>query len=466
MGYSQRPHSALVVSGEVGAALAASTLLVALLDRIAPITGLAVVYLLAVLWVAIRRGEVPGLATALGSVLAMNFFFIEPKYRLTIAEPEHFAALVVLLIAALVVGRLASSARGRATESQRRAEIADAREQEARLLASAASLMLAGGGGVEDSLDEINEQLSRVTGGSSRIALAASPTNGAGERAIRLRATKAPAWLLVAGDTDPEVVERIAEPLGRLLEVGLARREMDEREAKAEQTRRAEAAKTAVLHAVSHDLRSPLTAMLTAASGLRADGLTDLDRTELLTVLDVEGQRLSRLVADLLDLSRIEAGAAQPRAEWCDLRDVVSGAAGQVQATHGEHAIEIELAPELPLVRADSVQLERVFFNLLENAVKFSPGNAAVTVTGAATSSSVTVRVKDRGSGIPPSKRQEVFEPFFRGRGDQSGSGLGLAISRGFVEANGGRISLQTRRGAGTAFAVTLPVPAEVPTPA
>lgn len=450
---------------EVVAAIAAATALVGLLDRIAPITGLTVIYLLAVLWVAIRRGELPAVTTAVGSVLTMNFLFIEPKYRFTIAHSENFVALTVLLIAALVVGRLASSARSRAAESQVRAAIADAREREAQLLANSARLMLAGGR-VEDSLDEISEQLSQAVGAPARIALAATPPSRPGERARRLEATTQPAWLVVSATGDAEAVERIADPLGRLLQVGLAHREMAEREVEAEATRRAEGAKTAVLHTVSHDLRSPLTAMLTATSGLRSADLQPDDRAELLTVLEVEGQRLSRLVADLLDLSRIEAGAAQPQAEWSDVRDVIGGAVEQVQAAHGPHPIEIELPAELPLVRTDSVQLERVFFNLIENAVKFSPPDTPVTVSGAATAGSVTVRVKDRGRGIPASKRQQVFEPFFKGRGAGAGSGLGLAISRGFVEANGGRLTLQTRRGAGTAFAVTLPVPAGVPTPA
>ena len=461
----RRWYAAGVVVLEVAAAIAVATSIVAVLEQLTPVTGLAVIYLLAVMWVAIRRGEWPGVATALGSVVTMNFFFIEPRYQLRIARSEHFVALGVLLIAALVVGRLASSARGRAEEAAERAQIADAREREARLLADAASSLLAGGP-IEAALLEISGQLAQVVGGAARIVLAAAPPNTGDERGLRLPASRQSAWLMLGAGADREIAERLGEPLGRLLDVGFARRELDDRAEHAEESRRADAAKTAVLQAVSHDLRSPLTAMLTAASGLRAEGLGAGDREELLTVLEVEGQRLSRLVADLLDLSRIEAGAASPRTEWCDLGDVVSGAVEQVRAAHGAHPVEIDLPAELPLVRADGVQLERVFFNLIENAVKFSPPEAAVTVTGAAGATSVTVRVKDRGRGIPSSKRAEVFEPFFRGRTHRSGSGLGLAISRGFVEANGGRIALQTRRGEGTAFAVTLPLPTQAPVPA
>ena len=459
-----RWYAAAAVVLELAAAITLATVAVALLEHVASVAGLAVIYLLAVLWVAIRRGELPAIATAVGSVITMNFFFIEPRYQFRIAESEHLAALVVLLIAALVVGRLASSARGRAEEAAARAQVADAREREARLLAEAATSLLAGGP-VDRALGQIGQRLGEAIGAPARIMLAGTPSAGKHERALRLPTSRQSAWLVVGRDGDAEVAGRLVEPLGRLLDVGLARQELDDRAAQAAQARRADAAKTAVLQAVSHDLRSPLTAILTAASGLRGDGLAAADRDELLTVLDAEGQRLSRLVADLLDLSRIEAGAAHPRADWCDLRDVVSGAAEQVRAARGAHPVEIDLPDELPLVRADGVQLERVFFNLIENAVKFSPPDAVVRVTGAATPTSVTVRVTDRGRGIPSSKRPDVFEPFFRGRGDGSGSGLGLAICRGFVEANGGRIALQTRRGAGTAFAVTLPLPAEAPAP-
>ena len=250
---------------------------------------------------------------------------------------------------------------------------------------------------------------------------------------------------------------RVLEPLARLLEVGLERRRIAEREAVSEASVRADATKTAVLRAVSHDLRSPLTAIVTAASALRAPGASADERDELLSVVDSEATRLGRLVDDLLDLSRIEAGAAEPRLDWCDVRDAVAGAAQQAQTASEEYPVEIRLPDDLPLVRADSVQLERVFFNLIDNAMKFSPEGAPVSVTGTAGRGGVTVRVKDRGEGIPSSRHAQVFEPFFQGRNGQTGSGLGLAICRGLVEANGGRIALQSRKGEGTAFAVTLP---------
>jgi two-component system sensor histidine kinase KdpD len=186
--------------------------------------------------------------------------------------------------------------------------------------------------------------------------------------------------------------------------------------------------------------------------------LADDDRRELTSVLGTEADRLATLVADLLDLSRIEAGAVNPQTDWCDLHDTVTRAAEQVRAQRGDHAIRFDLPAELPLVRADAAQLERVFSNLIDNAVKFSPPEQPVEIRGLASNARVTIRVVDHGRGIPPSQQSQVFEPFVRGRDTQTGSGLGLAICRGFVEANGGRITLQSRARDGSAFAVSFPV--------
>jgi two-component system sensor histidine kinase KdpD len=251
-------------------------------------------------------------------------------------------------------------------------------------------------------------------------------------------------------------LERLSEPLGRLLDVALERERVAEQAADAEAAKRADVARTAILHAISHDLRSPLTAITTAGAALRDRGITEAERGELLDAIEEEGARLARLVGDLLDLSKIEAGAVAPRQDWCDLHDAISSAVAQLHTTY---AIDFRVPADLPLVRADAAQLERVFSNLIENAIKHSRDGEPVTITGGVGSGRVTVRVIDRGRGIPASDRARVFEPFFRGRRDTgSGSGLGLAICRGFVEANGGQIVLQSAHGPGASFAVSFPL--------
>jgi two-component system sensor histidine kinase KdpD len=290
------------------------------------------------------------------------------------------------------------------------------------------------------------------------VVLEPVPLPRPGELIVPLNVRERTAWLYVSADTSWERrdLERIAGPLGRLLEVAVERERMAEVAAEAEAARRADAARTAILHTLSHDLRSPLTAITTAGSALRAVPVTDAERAELLDVIEHEGARLAELMSDLLDLSKIQAGAVAPQADWCDLAEIVTTSAAGLRS---EHPIEFALPADLPLVRADAAQLERVFSNLIENAVKFSPAGVPVRITAGVGGGRVTVRVTDQGRGIPSGDRARVFEPFFRVRGTAgSGSGLGLAICRGFVEANGGQILLQTGAGRGTSFAVSLPL--------
>ena len=450
---------AAIVCVEIVVAVGAATLGVAALQSTtSDAAGLGSLYLLAVLLIAIRRGQLAALATAILGVLALNFFFIAPRHRLAIAHSQDLVELIVLLIAAVVVGRLAAVARERAAEAESRAHVAAAREREAKLVAEVASAILAGES-IDAQLESVGNRVSLATAaGHARVVIASVPTAGPDEITVPLHARTGNAWLYLSGDVawDQGALERVAEPLGRLIDVAVERERVSERAAETEASRRAEVAKTAILHAISHDLRSPLTAITTAGSALAIGAVTPAERAELIEVIESESARLAKLVDDLLDLSRIESGAVAPQADWCDLHDVVASAA--VHAS-GDHPVEFELPGDLPLVRADAAQLERVFSNLIENAVKFSPPGAPVRISGGSSSGRVAVRVADRGSGIPRRYRSQVFDPFFRGRGQAgAGSGLGLAICRGFVEANGGRIVLQTGRDTGTSFTVSFPV--------
>lgn len=455
-----RGRALFVTTLEVVLATAIATGVVAALQSAAPPAGLGAIYLLAVLAVAIRRGEAAALATAVLGVLTLNYLFIAPRDQLDIAHTQDLIELIVFLIAAIVVGRLAAAGRQRAAEAESRALEAAAREREATLLAEAASAILASRS-LQAQLDSIGARVAVATGAShARVAVQQAPSPGASERAFRLPAT-ARVWLYIADDAAwaQTEIDRITEPLGRLIDVAVERQRIADQAAETEAAKRAETARTAILHAISHDLRSPLTAITTAASALRAAAITDAERAELIDVIDGEGIRLARLVNDLLDLGKIQAGAVLPRADWCDLSDVVASAAAHLGP---EHKIEFALPADLPLVRADATQLERVFSNLLENAIKFSPEHSPVRVSGGTGAGRVTIRVTDEGRGIPTQYRAHVFEPFFRGRGDAAaGSGLGLAICRGFVEANGGRILLQSGPEGGTSFAVSFPITAQ-----
>src|SRR5437763_72130 len=223
--------------------------------------------------------------------------------------------------------------------------------------------------------------------------------------------------------------------------VALDRDALQREALEAEALRRSDAAKTAVLRAVSHDLRSPLTAIDAAASGLDSPSLRlrDEDRQALLATIREETARLRRLVENLLDLSRLEAGVAQPHPELWPPEDLVAQALDEVGPRGA--GVAVDLADSVPPVRVDAVQIQRVLANLIENALKFSPpGGEGVRVEVEAVDGEVHLHVVDRGPGIPAADREHVFEPFRRLDGGSRGAGLGLAIARGFVQANGGRV--------------------------
>jgi two-component system sensor histidine kinase KdpD len=253
---------------------------------------------------------------------------------------------------------------------------------------------------------------------------------------------------------------RLLPGLASLLGVAIDRERLAGEALEAEALRRSDAIKTALLRAVSHDLRTPLMGILTSASALARTDLVldDADRAELLsTVLD-EAHRLDKLVGNLLDLSRLQAGAAEPEVELAVIDDLVVEALEELGADGAR--VEVTLADQPAAVQVDSHQLQRALVNLIENALKYSPPDAPVRVRVAATSSEVVIRVIDQGPGVAPGELGRIFEPFQRGSGSGTvrGAGLGLAIAQGFVGANGGRITVESRAGQGATFVLTLPV--------
>lgn len=228
----------------------------------------------------------------------------------------------------------------------------------------------------------------------------------------------------------------------------------------AETLRQSDAAKTAVLRAVSHDLRSPITAIRTASEGLgsTAFDLRATDRDELLETIRVEVLRLERLVGNLLDLSRLEAGPSRRLPELWTLDSLLARALEQLGPD--AERISIDVAADVAPLRVDAAQTERIFVNLLENALKFSSPADPVEVTGTSADGTVVVRICDRGPGVPEGDLERIFEPFERGDATTRGTGLGLPIARGFARANGGDVSIEPSR-AGATFTVALPVAAE-----
>jgi K+-sensing histidine kinase KdpD len=227
----------------------------------------------------------------------------------------------------------------------------------------------------------------------------------------------------------------------------------------AEAFRRSDELKTALMRSISHDLRTPLTSIIAGGSALGSETLTAEERAELSEAIVAEGERLSRLVENLLDMSRLEAGKAEPHRERVDLAEVVDVAR---EGLANPDSVRLAVDPDLPMVDADPAQLERAFANLLENAVRYG-NERPVSVRSRLVGSDVVVRVVDQGPGIPEREWERIFEPFQRGGSGarDTGSGLGLAIARGFLEANGGEVRVESMPGQGSSFVVTLPTQGE-----
>jgi two-component system, OmpR family, sensor histidine kinase KdpD len=429
------------------AALVVVTGAIELLKLYIPVLSLGVLYVLAVLPVAIGWGMAYALPVAVASMLAFNFFFLPPLYTFTLADSRNWLALLVFVVTAAVVSELATRSRRRARESA--------------LLAQIATSLLEHGG-VSAELERIGADAARalqverahVELGPDRPGAADGYPLAVGDRrvgTIHLEGRR------LGSET---ARRRLLPALASLLGVAIDRERLAGEALEAETLRRSDAIKTAVLRAVSHDLRSPLMAILTSAGALarRDFDLDQTDRRELVDTILGEAGRLDRLVSNLLDLSRLQAGAVHPEPELWGIDDVVVRALDEVGETAGR--VEAALSEESPSVRVDVRQIERVLVNLIENALRYSPESEPVRVQVGATTSEALVRVVDRGAGIAATELERIFEAFQRGsrHGEVRGAGLGLAIARGFAEANGGRVWAESRQGQGTSFVLALPV--------
>ncbi len=439
------------------ASVALVTALIFGLRELVPVVSTGVVYMLAVLFVSIFWGLWFGLLSALLSAVAFNFFHIPPTGYFTIADEENWVALGVFLVAAAVISGVAGAARARADE-------AETRRAEADLTAEMARLLL-GGAELEASLRTAGQRIASAFGLSSVGVELAWADSDERRRALPLIVDGSRVGtVLVPRDAEPAVLEALQDRVVPALEtLVVAARQRDELETQVIETkalRRSNVVKTAVLRSVSHDLRSPLTAITTAAGGLTSDTLSAESREELTSVIALESARLSRLVDNLLDLSRLQAGGVESHADWISLEEILRASIDTVLPPPGGFDVQIEAG--LPLVQADAGQLERAFANVLENAGRYAAGDP-VTVRARNSGGQLMLRIGDRGPGIAREELERIFEPF-HSAGEHSGTGLGLAIARGFVEANGGRIRAESLPGQGTTIVVQLPVPAEQPT--
>lgn len=478
-----------------------------------PIANTSMLYLVVVLISALLYGRGPAILASVLSVLAFNWFFVEPVHQLAIADPNGYLALALFLLVAVVTGTLATVHRDRAEE-------ADARRREASVLYEVVRDL--GGDdlrtGVETALSRLRGELGlaavafepadreddsiavavgdnetirqlRAGGRTSAELLGATPPGAQGARGrwVRIVQPHTPAsrsrldarlhavpvghakgrvgtLLFVRARGAPRfhpADERLVAAAAAQLASGIERARLRHEATEAELLRRTDELKTALLNAVSHDLRTPLASILAAAGSLRQRDVawSDEQREDLLESIEQEARRLDRLVGNLLDLSRIEAGTLAPQKAWYDLGALVEDVVGRLRPVTAAHRVNVRVPEDLPPVLLDYAEIDQVLTNLIENATKFAPAGTDIEISAALDGGMVRVEVADRGPGIPPADRPGIFAPFQRLSRDlrMKGSGLGLAIARRLVEAHGGSIGVEPRSGGGSRFVFTLP---------
>ncbi|HEV8536691.1 MAG TPA: DUF4118 domain-containing protein [Candidatus Limnocylindria bacterium] len=486
-------------------AVAIITALIGFLAGRAPIANISMLYLVAVLVIAVAFGRSAAIVASVLAFLAFDWFFVPPTHQLVVADPEELFSLALFLITAVVTGTLAARERARAREAEHR-------EHDAKVLYEAAFLM--GEPDLERALSAVAEHIRaaldldavsieadaeilpraavaardatareslRETGTELRLADPHAPSrrirlvgprlpgaaherrarvlpiSAAGLRVGRLRVLPR-AGVPELGPADERLLAIAAAQLGLTIERARFRKEATE----AEVLRQADDLKTELLHAVSHELRTPLASILASAGSLRQRDVawTDRERDEFASAIADEAVRLDRVVGNLLDLSRIENGTLVPHKAWHDVGALVEDLAGRLRPVTAGHPVRLDLPEDLPPVELDYVEIQQVLSNLVENAAKFSPAGAEIGISVARNNGDVRFEVRDHGPGIAAGDAERVFEPFVRlSRAGHAprGVGLGLAIAKRLVEAHAGAIWIDRDVTDGTRIVFTLP---------
>jgi two-component system sensor histidine kinase KdpD len=490
------------------AGFVAATVVVALAATIAffgfgreQLADVVMVYLLGIVLVAMRFGYGPSIFAAVVSVLSYDFFFIPPYLTFAVSDFRHVVTFAVMFIVAVVISGLTKRIREQADAALAREMRTASLYAMSRELATTRllePLLLAAARHVHEVFESSVAILLPDADGHLAPAIRAGPT-------FELDAKEDAVVAWVWGHDQPAGLSTDTLPSARALYVPLrgsrgklgvlgvlpteARRFVDpdqrqlletfasqmaaavERVRLAEEGQRAqietatERMRSSLLSSVSHDLRTPLGVVTGAASTLVEgdDRLTPEARRDLAETIHEEAKRLSRLVSNLLDMTRLASGALRVKKEWQPLEEVIGAALSRVEDRLADRKVDVTLPANLPLVPFDAVLLEQVLINLVENAIKYSRG--PIEISARTEAGAVTVDVADHGPGIPSAELDRIFEKFFRlaREGATGGAGLGLAICRGVVEAHGGRIWAENRDGGGAVFHFTLPIEGEPP---
>jgi two-component system sensor histidine kinase KdpD len=485
------------------AALAAVALALGFSELIAAWIGAAnsdLIFLTAIVAVAVRFGLLPSLLASVASSLSYNFFFLPPIYTFTITDPTNVVAFVFFTLVGIIVSSVAARGRTQARAAMERARTTESLYSFSRKLAGTGTLddvlwatayqtalmlkvrvmlLLPEGGSIavkagyppEDILDDADLAAAKWAFENDRSAGRGSDTLPGAKRLFLPMRTGRGAIGVMGIDSDkpgplftPDQ-RRLLDALRDQGALAIERVKLVEEMDRVERAAETERLRSALLTSISHDLKTPLAAVLGAAETLRDLGqrLADGEKADLLSTIIDESERLNRFIANLLDMTKLESGAIAPNVALHDLGEIVGSALRRAGRILSRHNVELTLAPDLPMLELDAVLFEQVLFNLLDNAAKYAPPETMIRIQGWRSGDSVCLRVLDEGSGIAATDLEHIFDKFYRAqKTDQvrAGTGLGLAISRGFVEAMHGTIVGANRTDrTGAAFTISLPIP-------
>jgi two-component system sensor histidine kinase KdpD len=479
----------------VAAALGLSLVLRPLLG----VENVDLLFLTAIVGIAVRYGLWPSLAASVAASLCYNFFFLPPVYTFTITDPTNVAAFLLFAILAVVVSNLAGRGRTQTVSALQRVRSVESLYAFSRKLASAGtmddvlwatahqiasmlrvrvvlllpdngSIAVKGGFPPEDRLEEADLAAAKWAWQQNRPAGRDSDAlPGAKWLFFPMRTGRGAIGIVgICRDESGPLLRaeqrRLLDALADQGALAIERVHLVEDIERVRREAEADRLRSALLTSISHDLKTPLAAVLGAAGALRdlPKSLDDEAKADLLATIIDESERLNRFIANLLDMTKLESGAVVPNTAPHDVGEIVGSALERASKILAKHRVDVQIPPDLPMVSVDPVLFEQVLFNLLDNAAKYAPAGTTIGIQGWHERDSVRLQVLDEGDGIPPDDLERIFDKFHRAqKGDQvrAGTGLGLSISRGFVEAMHGTITAANRTDrSGAVFTITLPI--------
>lgn len=444
-------------------------------------TTVALSFLLAVLIISANWGLSYAVVTAIAATATFNYYFLPPIGTFTIADPQNWVALAAFLVTAFMASKLSDRARREAAQATRR------RHEVERLYAFSQQLLVADN--VVGLLNTLPQHVVQTFGcdaaaifvngrpdiyrsdpnirqlEAERLREVAARSEPVADSAHRVRYIPLRMGLRSVGAIGVEGGElssQTLEAVGSLIAIAIERAGAVENLGRSEASREGEKLRSAILDSVTHEFRTPLTAIKASATSLLSGGnLEPAQKQELLTVINEESDRLNDLVEEAAQMARLEASQIELHLEPHKIEDAIERAIEESQRPLTGHSVEVHVPPDLPEVRFDLDRLKEALNQLLENAGKYSPAGMPVRITAEKKDASLIVSVADRGPGIDDYEQSLIFDKFYRGREQRSkiqGTGMGLAIAKAIIEAHGGKITLTSQLGQGSVFSLILPI--------